>query len=110
MSDFNQWMAEFHDLQTSWLNVFDFPGHVKGSAADTVIFVDIAGGIGHQCALLRNFHPQVPGRVVLQDQKIVVEKALPTEGVENQAFDLWAEQPLKGESCPPDTCSSTYCR
>ncbi|KAI1414908.1 S-adenosyl-L-methionine-dependent methyltransferase [Hypoxylon sp. FL1857] len=84
------------DFNLTWLDVFDFPRHVGGSAVDTLIFVDVGGGIGQQCALLKKTHPQVPGRVVLQDQPFVLPHAIPIDGVEKQAFDLWAEQPLKG--------------
>ena len=96
MSDFNLWMSELHDGQKTWLDVFDFAGHVAGSAADTLIFVDVGGGIGQQCALLKRVHPQVPGRVVLQEQVFVIPHAIPVDGVEKEAYDFWTEQPLKG--------------
>ncbi|KAI1472148.1 O-methyltransferase [Daldinia caldariorum] len=96
MADFNLWMAEQHQGQRTWLDVFDFENHVRSSTADTIVFVDVGGGIGQQCALLKKTHPQVPGRVVLQDQPFVLPHAVPVDGVEKQTFDLWAEQPIKG--------------
>ncbi|KAI1495744.1 S-adenosyl-L-methionine-dependent methyltransferase [Biscogniauxia marginata] len=96
MADFNLWMAEQHQGQNTWLDVFDFVSHVDGSSADTLIFVDVGGGIGQQCALLKRTHPQVLGRVILQDQPFVLPQAIPTEGVETQPFDFWTEQPVKG--------------
>ncbi|KAI5864895.1 S-adenosyl-L-methionine-dependent methyltransferase [Durotheca rogersii] len=96
MANFNLWMTEQHQGQRTWLDVFDFAHHVSDSGPDTLIFVDVGGGIGQQCALLKKAHPQVPGRVVLQDQQFVLLHAIPVEGVEKQAFDLWEEQPLKG--------------
>ncbi|KAI0839150.1 S-adenosyl-L-methionine-dependent methyltransferase [Hypoxylon sp. FL0890] len=96
MADFNLWMTEQHRGQRTWLDVFDFAQHVGDSTANTLLFVDVGGGIGQQCALLKKTHPRVPGRVVLQDQPFVLPNAIPVDGVEKQAFDLWVEQPLKG--------------
>lgn len=96
MEDFNLWMSELHDDRNTWLDVFDFAGHVTETSWDSIIFVDIGGGIGQQCALLKNAHPQVLGRVVLQDQPSVIEHAVPIDGVEKQSYDIWTEQPLKG--------------
>lgn len=97
MADFNLWMTEQHQGQKTWLDVFDLAGHLEGSSSDTLIFVDIGGGLGQQCALLKEKHPQLPGRVVLQDQPFVLPHAIPTDGVEKLSFDFWTEQPLKGE-------------
>ena len=97
MANFNLWMPELHDVKRTWLDKFDFASHVKGSTADTLVFVDVGGGIGHQCARLKSAHPEVPGRVVLQDQAHVVPHAMPAEGVEKMAYDFWSEQPLKGK-------------
>ncbi|KAI6087974.1 S-adenosyl-L-methionine-dependent methyltransferase [Hypoxylon rubiginosum] len=96
MADFNLWMTEQHQGQKTWLDVFDLAGHLEGSSSDTLIFVDIGGGLGQQCALLKEKHPQLPGRVVLQDQPFVLPHAIPTDGVEKLSFDFWTEQPLKG--------------
>lgn len=98
MAVFNVWMSELHDGQKTWLDVFDFTSHVQGSTAKTLIFVDVGGGIGQQCALLKKTHPQVPGRVVLQEQPFVLPHAIPVDGVENEAYDFWGEQPLKGKT------------
>lgn len=101
MEDFNLWMAEQHQGQRTWLDVFDFAGHVDGSSAETLVFVDVGGGIGQQCALIKTVFPHLPGRVVLQDQPFVLPHAIPTDGVEKLSFDFWTEQPLKGEQNPP---------
>jgi len=90
-------MSELHDSKKTWLDVFDFAGYVKGSSAESLIFVDVGGGMGQQCALLKKIHPQVPGRIVLQDQPFVLPHAIPVEGVEKEEYDFWSEQPLKGK-------------
>ncbi|KAI0006845.1 S-adenosyl-L-methionine-dependent methyltransferase [Xylariaceae sp. FL0662B] len=96
MADFNSWMVEQHLDQRTWLDVFDFAAHVDGSTPDTLLMVDIGGGLGQQCALLKQKHPGIPGRVVLQDQPFVLPHAAPMNGVETQAYDFWTEQPLHG--------------
>ena len=98
MAEFNLWMSELHDGQQSWLDVFDFPSHIGGSSAETLVFVDIGGGIGQQCALLKSTHSQMLGRVVLQEQPFVLPHAIPIEGVEKESYDFWTEQPIKGKS------------
>jgi len=70
---------------------------------ERVLYVNVGGGIGHQCAEFRNKYPasQIPGRVVLQDLPATIERALPTEGVENMAHDFFQPQPVKGRFLSP---------
>jgi demethylsterigmatocystin 6-O-methyltransferase len=98
VADFGLWMTAVHNGQKTWLDVIDFQDLVKGSDPETPIFVDIGGGIGGQCALLKGKLPSLAGRVILQDLPFVIDHALPTEGVEKTGFDFWGEQPIKGES------------
>jgi demethylsterigmatocystin 6-O-methyltransferase len=102
VEDFHMWMAAVYgDRPTTWLDVFDIPKHCESSADEDVIFVDIAGGIGHQCALLKAKYPELKGRVVLEDLAMVIPQAIPTPGVENIAIDMWQKQPIKGEFTKP---------
>jgi demethylsterigmatocystin 6-O-methyltransferase len=96
-ANFGLWMTAVHDRQMTWLNVLNFKELAQGSTRETPVFVDIGGGIGHQCALLKSKVPDLVGRVILQDSPRVIEHALPTPGVENTAFDFWGEQPIKGK-------------
>ncbi|KAK3379887.1 S-adenosyl-L-methionine-dependent methyltransferase [Lasiosphaeria ovina] len=96
MANFNVWMAAVHGNAQTWLHVFDFAGHVKGSTPETAIFVDIAGGLGQQSGLIKKVHPEIPGRVILEEQPFILPQTLPIEGIEKLGFDLWAPQPIKG--------------
>ncbi|KAI1128578.1 S-adenosyl-L-methionine-dependent methyltransferase [Nemania abortiva] len=96
MADFNLWMTEQHLGSRTWLDVFDVSSHAKGSSADTLLFVDVGGGLGQQCALLKRTYPNIPGRFVLQDQPFVLHHAVLVEGTEKYPHDFWTEQPLKG--------------
>ncbi|KAI0394397.1 S-adenosyl-L-methionine-dependent methyltransferase [Xylariaceae sp. FL0594] len=101
-ANFSLWMTEQHLGSSTWLDVFDVPSHAEkqkgavGEKADAILFVDVGGGLGQQCELLKRKHPDVPGRVVLQDQPHVLPHALKVEGMEPFPHDFWTEQPLKG--------------
>lgn len=89
--------------QTNWLDIIDFEALIKANGTDdatidpeTPVFVDVGGGIGSQCAILKAKLPNLPGRVILQDLPVVLQHALPTEGVEITAHNFWTEQPVKG--------------
>lgn len=81
-------MTALHDKQMTWLDVLDFRELAKGVTAESTVLVDIGGGIGHQCALLKSKIPDLIGRVVLQDSESVIERALPTSGVDKDALRL----------------------
>ena len=98
LQNFNLWMTATHESQKSWLDVFPPERFCKGSDGNRVLFVDIGGGVGHQCAALkaRLSAARIEGRIVLQDMPMAIEHAIPTEGVEATVFDFWGEQPIKG--------------
>lgn len=125
---FIRWMTGRMAGLALWLDGFDFPGVVLGAGkqgaagaaaetdADTVLFVDVGGALGHNAILLRQRYPDLKGRVVVQDQASVVEQsraaALPGhEDVERQVYDFWTPQPIKGEPRrppPPPAFSYLY--
>lgn len=97
VEDLNLWMgAVYGDRPTTWLDVYDISKHCEGSGPEDVIFVDIAGGIGHQCALLKAKLPELKGRLVLEDLPMVISQAISTPGVESFGIDMWQGQPIKG--------------
>lgn len=105
LTQFNLWMSELHDGQKTFLDVFDLPAYANKKATTTSsesndstppMFVDIGGGIGQQCALLKQVHPNLPGRVILQEQPFLLAHALPVPGMATEAYDFWTPQPHKG--------------
>lgn len=64
--------------------------------------MDVGGGNGQQCVELLNEFPSLKGRgrIVLQDRKDVLEKAIVEDGIERMAYDYLTEQPVKGTTCP----------
>jgi hypothetical protein len=64
---------------------------------DSVMFVDVGGGFGHQAKLLKDTFPDIPGKFVVQDLPQMKGKDLP--GIEFQIHDFYEEQPIKGLYC-----------
>ncbi|KAL9099171.1 MAG: hypothetical protein Q9187_009536, partial [Circinaria calcarea] len=96
-ANFNLWMSASREGQQIWLDVFPFEEtlchHLN---PDTPLFVDVGGGLGHQCQALKARYPNIPGRVILQDLPQTIQQAIPTDGVEVMPYDFWTPQPIKG--------------
>ncbi|KAK8135203.1 hypothetical protein PG984_007215 [Apiospora sp. TS-2023a] len=91
--------AQFASLPT-WLDVFDVKAELGCCGAGArpaaeVMFVDVGGGNGSQCAGLRKAWPDMRGKMILQDKPQVLEKALGVEGMEKMGHDFLTEQPVK---------------
>lgn len=98
-SAFGVWMAAQHKSSMSWMDVVDFPALIGGMGSEAPLFVDVGGGIGHQCQALRARYPELTGKVVLQDSGVVLEKAAEMEWVERMDFDFWGPQVVEGKIC-----------
>lgn len=97
---FNDYMAFRRKADISWLSVYPVREETKGWDPEKPVYVNIGGGIGHQCEQFKGEYPDVPGRVILQDLPHSIEKALPTPGVENMVHNFFQPQPIKGLSLP----------
>lgn len=86
----------------SWLDVIPIADQMRSLVADAdrKIFVDIAGSIGHQCLRLLSKHPNLAGRVILQDLEETFQRAPKIDGVEFMVHDFFREQPVKGNQGP----------
>lgn len=93
---FNQFMAIQRHGMPTWLSVYPVEKDTKGWKPENPVFVDVGGGIGHQCLALKNKYPQLPGRVILQDIAPTLEHALPMQNVEVLVHDFFQPQPIKG--------------
>lgn len=94
---FVSWMTAQRKDMPTWLDVFPVEEHLCGSIqTESVLFVDIGGGPGHQCMAFKQRYPQIEGRIILQDTEDVIREALSIPGVEAMVHDFWTEQPIKG--------------
>lgn len=97
MDHFHTYMALRRQAELSWLTVYPVREEAVGlTDPERPLYVNIGGGIGHQCAQFREKFPDLPGRVILQDLPGTVARALPTLGVENMAHDFFQPQPIRG--------------
>lgn len=65
---------------------------------DGVLFVDVAGGIGHYTDQFLSKFPDAPGRLVVQDLPGVIEAIQNLHPrIERNAYDMFTENPIKGK-------------
>jgi hypothetical protein len=94
---FMQWVHLSRAGLPTWLDTFPFEEVVgQKSSKDTILFVDVGSALGHQSLLLRERFPNLPGRVIMQDQKQVIDMAQPSNDIEAQVYDFFTPQPVKG--------------
>ncbi|KAF2683182.1 S-adenosyl-L-methionine-dependent methyltransferase [Lentithecium fluviatile CBS 122367] len=95
---FNDFMAFRREPELSWLTVYPVAEETKDHDWDSSrpLYVNIGGGIGHQCAQFKEKYPDLPGRVILQDLPHSIANALQTAGVENMVHDFFEPQPIQG--------------
>ncbi|KAI1737711.1 S-adenosyl-L-methionine-dependent methyltransferase [Xylaria scruposa] len=103
MGLFLSWMVAQRDGLPIFLDVINFEKEFAGQGENesTPMFVDIGGALGHQCIALRQKHPDLVGRIILQDKEGVIQQAITSpipgfEGIETQPYDFFTPQPIKG--------------
>ncbi|KAI0148068.1 O-methyl transferase B [Hypoxylon sp. NC0597] len=97
LDHFNKYMALRRQAELSWLAVYPVCEEAAGlTDPERPLYVNVGGGIGHQCAQFKEKYPDLPGRVILEDLPGTVAQALPTPGVENLVHDFFMPQPIKG--------------
>ena len=63
---------------------------------DRVLFVDVGGGRGEALRKFRRSHPELRGRVIIEDLPKVIEGQEVDDGVEAIAHDFFTPQPIPG--------------
>jgi demethylsterigmatocystin 6-O-methyltransferase len=88
---------------SDWLSGFNVENYLGDWSAQPddgkVLFVDVGGSMGIQCAGFKRKYPHLTGTVLLQDMKETVENpqiVKPIEGVEIMAQDFFKPQAVKG--------------
>ena len=93
----NDYMRLRQASDLSWLSAYPVEDHTKNWDSAAPVYVDMGGGMGHQCAQFKERFPNVPGRVILQDLPQSIENALPRPGVEKMVHNFFEPQPVKGQ-------------
>ena len=69
---------------------------------DSVFLVDIGGGRGHDLQEMCAKHPELPGKLVLQDVKGVIKEAEESglnKRIVTMEHDFFTQQPITGKFC-----------
>lgn len=83
-------MLGFFPVQERLINGFE-------EAEDAALLVDVGGSFGHNLAEFRAKFLDAPGRLVLQDQPVVIEQIHELDDkIEGEAYDFFTKQPIKG--------------
>ncbi|KAI1371935.1 hydroxyindole O-methyltransferase [Hypoxylon crocopeplum] len=99
---FHNHMGGYRQGRDSWMDTGFFPVHqrlAKGAEShpDAVFLVDVGGSLGHDLEEFCRKHPDVPGRLILQDLPSVLDQIQHLdERIERIAYDFYTEQPVKG--------------
>ncbi|KAI2780782.1 putative O-methyltransferase [Daldinia loculata] len=102
LEKFNNYMSAYRAGKPSWVDQGFYPIEerlVEGFDANTggndVLLVDVGGGLGHDLRELKEKHPSLPGKLILQDRPEVIS-AVSSGGVfEATAHDFFTPQPVK---------------
>ena len=89
-------MGHWKQGTSDWLSVYPIEIQAKDLDPERALFVDVGGGLGHQCQLLSQKHPDLKGRVILQDRPEVLDSAPLIDGLEFVAQDFFEEQVIRG--------------
>ena len=96
---FNNYMGGYRQGKISWMEPGFFPVEslYRDVQARDVLLVDVGGGLGHDLKELKAKHPQLPGRLILQDlPQVVAQIQGAIDGIETMAHDFFTEQSVKG--------------
>ena len=65
---------------------------------EAVLLVDVGGNKGHEIKSFHKAHPELPGRLILQDLPPMIERVSKEspEGIELMPYDFFNRQPVKG--------------
>ena len=99
---FNNYMSGYRQGKSSWCDEGFYPVTERiGQAlnSETPLLVDVGGGLGHDLLELRAKHPELSGRLILQDQADVIKQVGSSDkGIELAVHDFFTPQPVKGMS------------
>lgn len=97
---FDDYMASRRLInQPQWFEIYPAAEKLRPvrDSPDSVLLVDVGGGPGQEMSRFRQRHPDVPGRLILQDLPLTLNRleTIP-EGIEPMEHDFFNPQPVKG--------------
>lgn len=103
MANFNVFMQGLFGTphRLGWTDWFPFEEVCLDGFDDAkseYLFVDVAGGKGHESELLLKKFPKLRGKLALQELPFVIDDTLSLDGrVEKVKYDFTTPQPIHGE-------------
>ncbi|KAI1633661.1 putative O-methyltransferase [Biscogniauxia mediterranea] len=96
---FNNYMAAYRAGKPSWVDPGFYPvaelAEGFNPSTNEVLLVDVGGGMGHDLQELKQKHPSLPGKLVLQDRPEVISSIEGSQGVfEAASHDFFTPQPV----------------
>ena len=101
--NFDAFMSYRH-IPNPWYETYPVDKELSKSSLkdspDSVLIVDVAGGVGHDIRAFREQYPMIPGRRILEDLPETLQKVSPDAlpGIEIVPYDFYTAQPIKGKS------------
>ncbi|EFX04254.1 flavin-dependent halogenase O-methyltransferase bifunctional protein [Grosmannia clavigera kw1407] len=101
------WLKENPDVLGDFQHLMSIPKEGNGwdviplelsvsSTHQGPMLVDIGGNTGQQARLLVAKHPELAGRVIVQDREETIKSAPEVKGVQLMAHDFFGPQPVRG--------------
>ena len=98
---FNNYMSGYRQGKPSWCDkgFYQVTERIgQQIQPDDVFLVDVGGGLGHDLFELKAKHPNLKGRLILQDQPAVLQQIEDDTGaIELVSHDFFTPQPVKGK-------------
>ncbi|KAI0972145.1 putative hydroxyindole O-methyltransferase [Xylaria arbuscula] len=96
---FNNYMSAYRAGKPSWVDPHFYPVAdrlIDGFNPDIseVFLVDVGGGKGHDLQELKAKHPDIPGKLILQDRETVISTVV-SVSFEAMAHDFFTVQPVQ---------------
>ncbi|OTB15543.1 hypothetical protein K445DRAFT_60843 [Daldinia sp. EC12] len=99
---FNNYMSAYRAGKPSWVDQGFYPiserlveGFNSNPEGNDVLLVDVGGGLGHDIRELKEKHPSLPGKIILQDRPEVISAVSGGGIFEAIAHDFFTPQPIK---------------
>lgn len=93
-------LTQISSFMLPWHKIYPLVDNVQISLSDSdfVLLVDVGGGQGADALAFRQAHPNISGRIIVEDLPETIAGADKTSlhGVELQAYDFFTPQPVKG--------------
>jgi hypothetical protein len=100
---FNNHMGGYRQGRPPWMAPSFFPVKerlIDGAKNDpnAAFLVDIGGSVGHDLMAFKKYHPNPPGKLILQDLPVVIGQIKDLDpAITPMEYDFRTEQPVKGE-------------